>query len=238
MDNSPLALITGANRGIGAATGWALAQAGFGVILTARDVSSIDTSLYKGCAKQGPVCTLQLDVTQVADLSNVSDWLSERSLHLSVLVNNAGILKRKPPDTHPKTPDISATSSDLIDYFNVNTLGPVRTIETLVPHMKNGARIINVSSRLGQLCEMQGGNLGYRITKTALNAVTKVYAAELNPVGISVYSLCPGWVRTDMGGANAIRSPNEAAEDIRWLATACPAPVSGRFYHKRKAIAW
>lgn len=238
MTQSNLALITGANRGIGSAIGQVLAKAGFDVILTARDPAAVDLSPYKRFKNQQKTWALQLDVTRVDDIYNVCNWLSNQSVPLSLLVNNAGILRKNSPDKHSKGLDLAAKSSDLMDYFDVNTLGPIRTIEAFSPYMGNGARIINISSRMGQLCEMQGGNLGYRASKAALNAVTKVYASQLSPVGISVYSLCPGWVRTDMGGAHAPRNPDEAAEDIRWLATTQPAPDSGLFYRNRKVIPW
>jgi NAD(P)-dependent dehydrogenase (short-subunit alcohol dehydrogenase family) len=110
----------------------------------------------------------------------------------------------------------------------------------LVPLMRrNGyGRIVNVSSGMGQLSEMDGGYPGYRISKTALNAVTVILARELEGSNIKVNSVCPGWVRTDMGGDNAPRSTEQGTETIVWLATLADDGPSGGFFRDRKLIAW
>ena len=103
---------------------------------------------------------------------------------------------------------------------------------------KEGARIINVSSGMGQLADMNGGWPGYRISKTSLNALTRIFAAELKETGIRVNSICPGWVQTDMGGAGATRTVAQGADTIVWLATEAPRKLTGEFWRVRKEIPW
>jgi len=126
----------------------------------------------------------------------------------------------------------------VMEVFNTNTLGAVRLIQALAPLMPEGARIVNVSSGMGALNDMGGGYLGYRISKAALNVVTRVFTQELAAHGILVNSVCPGWVRTDMGGAGATRSVEKGVETIVWLATDPDAIESGYFWRDRKHIPW
>ncbi|HSS66369.1 MAG TPA: SDR family NAD(P)-dependent oxidoreductase, partial [Gammaproteobacteria bacterium] len=128
----------------------------------------------------------------------------------------------------------------LRESFDVNTLGPLLVAKSLVPLMRRNdyGRIVNVSSGMGQLSDMDGGYPGYRISKTALNAVTVILARELEGTNIKANSVCPGWVRTDMGGDNAPRSPEQGADTIVWLATLPDDGPSGGFFRDRKRIAW
>ncbi|MGH7226820.1 MAG: SDR family oxidoreductase, partial [Gemmataceae bacterium] len=126
----------------------------------------------------------------------------------------------------------------VMEIFNTNTLGAVRLIQALVPLMPDGARIVNVSTGMAALNGMHGGYLGYRVSKTALNAVTRVFASELASRHIAVNSVDPGWVKTDMGGTGASRSVEKGAETIVWLASAPEATESGFFWHDKKKIAW
>ena len=125
-----------------------------------------------------------------------------------------------------------------MEIFNTNTLGAVRLIQALGPLMKPNGRIVNVSSGMGQLSDMDSRVLGYRLSKTALNAVTRVFSRELEKQNIKVNSVCPGWVQTDMGGPNATRTPAEGAASVLWAARLGPDGPSGGFFRDGKEIPW
>lgn len=234
-----LAVVTGANRGIGSAIVRALAGLGFETVLCARDAARGAETLRSMEADSLPVVLRKLDVARGEDARALASWAREQYGRVDVLVNNAGIMfeSHEPNARHSADPmEVSMTT--LLEHFNINTLGAVRLIQALAPLMPDGGRIVNVSSGLGQLGDMQGGLLGYRLSKTALNAATRVFAHELAERGIKVYAMCPGWVRTDLGGERAPRSPEEGADTAVWLATAEPAPETGLFYRDRKVIDW
>ena len=158
-----------------------------------------------------------------------------------MLVNNAGVFLD--PGWQGTPGDSSALLADpetIRKTFEINTLAPLCLIQKFVPLMKKQGygRIVNVSSGMGQLAEMEGGFPGYRISKTALNAVTKMIAAEVKETNVLINSLCPGWVRTDMGGKDAHRSVAEGADTIVWLATLDNGGPSGGFFRDRTAIPW
>lgn len=238
-DTARIAVVTGANRGIGLAVTRALAREDFTVVMCARDAAAGAEAQQSLAAEGLPVILRRLDVTRGEEAESLARWLREQFGHVDVLVNNAGILleSRKPGAKHSADP-MQVSMSTLLEHFNVNTLGAVRMIQAIAPLMPAGGRIVNLSSGMGQLSDMGSGHLGYRLSKTALNAATRVYAHELAGQGVHVYALCPGWVRTRMGGESASRSPEEGADTAVWLATGEPAPESGLFYRNRKPIAW
>lgn len=238
-DTQRIAVVTGANRGIGLAVVRALAGQEFTVILCARDAARGAEALRALEADGLPVVLRKLDVTRGEDAQALARWIKEQFDRVDVLVNNAGILLESHRKNAPHSADpLSVTMPTLLEHFNVNTLGAVRLIQALAPLMPAGGRIVNMSSGLGQLSDMGGSRLGYRLSKTALNAATRVFAHELAARGIKVYALCPGWVRTDLGGESAPRSPQQGADTAVWLATANPAPETGLFYRDRKVIDW
>ena len=161
---------------------------------------------------------------------------------LDVLVNNAGILldpPRHPPDAEGAS--IFNTKLDTIrGSLEANTFGALRLAQKFVPLMvKNGyGRVVNLSSGMGQLSDMNGGWPGYRISKVALNAVTRIFADETKGTNILVNSVCPGWVRTDMGGQEAELSPAEGADTIVWAATLPEGGPTGGFFRERERIDW
>ena len=152
-----------------------------------------------------------------------------------MLVNNAGIL----PD--PRGSRLADTSPVTVRAaFETNALAPLVLIQALLPLMQKRqyGRIVNVSSGMGQLSEMSTGSVGYRISKTALNAVTRIAAAEAGGGDILVNSLCPGWVKTDMGGPGASRTVMQGADTAVWLATLSAGGPSGGFFRDRQPIPW
>jgi len=235
------ALVTGANKGIGREVVCQLAARGFRVVLGARRPEAgrkAAAELADGLgrlAAGGSVEFLEIDVADAASIARAAQRLATLVDHLDVLVNNAGIIE----DGKATAPDIDAGA--VCRTFETNTLGPLLVIQAMLPLLRKapgGARVVNVSSTCGSLAEMSTYAPAYSISKTALNAVTRQLAAGLGPDRIVVNSMCPGWVRTDMGGPNAPRSVEQGADTIIWLATEAPLSLTGQFLRDRQPIAW
>jgi len=202
MSETPVAVVTGAYRGLGYETCRRLAQLGYRVILTARKeaqgLQSAETLRGEGL----DVRFHPLDVTAVESVKRLALFIRDAYGRLDVLVNNAGIF----PDPSPWKGGGSVFDADLDTVragMETNSLGPLLLCQHLIPLMEGSGRVVNVSSGMGQLSEMNGCCPGYRLSKTALNAVTRIFADELKDTGIKINSVCPGWVRTDMGGEEA-----------------------------------
>ncbi|MDE2090629.1 MAG: SDR family oxidoreductase [Gammaproteobacteria bacterium] len=239
MADRKTAVITGANRGLGLETARQLARHGLHVVLTARDAQAGAEALQELQAQKLDVELRKLDVNSTEDVQALARYLREQYGRVEVLVNNAGILPESTRETGARSSDpLKVSPVTVMEVFNTNTLGAIRLIQALAPLMAGGARIVNVSSGMGALNDMNGGYLGYRISKAALNVVTRVFAHELAERGIMVNSVCPGWVRTDMGGPGASRSLDKGVETIVWLATDPEATDSGHFWRDRKRIPW
>jgi len=240
MQQSPkIAVITGANRGLGLEAARQLASQDFHVILTARNPQAGAEALKRLQAEKLSVELRKLDVNSTEDAQALARYIKESHGHVHVLVNNAGILTENSHAAGVQSGDpLKVSSVTVMEHFNTNTLGAVRLIQALVPLMPEGARIINVSTGMAALNNMSGGYLGYRLSKTALNAVTRVFASELAARHISVNSVDPGWVKTDMGGPGANRSVEKGVETIVWLASAPEATESGYFWRDKRKIAW
>jgi NAD(P)-dependent dehydrogenase (short-subunit alcohol dehydrogenase family) len=227
-----IALVTGANKGIGFEVARQLARKGFHVFLGARDEKAGRAAEEK-LRKEGEVTSLEIDVANRESVDRASEEFSRRADHLDTLVNNAGILLDVDKDVLTITPDTFETT------LRTNTLGPLLVAQAFVPLLKksDAPRIVNVSSGGGQLADGAGGWApAYCISKTALNGVTSQLAAALPKFAVN--SVCPGWVRTDMGGANATRSIAEGAAGIVWLAADAPQKETGKFWRDRKVIPW
>ena len=228
------ALVTGANRGIGLEAVKQLAEAGFLVFLSARNKSAGQQAAQALKETGKSVEFLAIDVAESASVHEAAAALARTINQLDVLVNNAGILL----DEEGSVLDVEDTK--LRQTLETNTLGPLRVTQAFLPLLLKSrqARVINVSSGAGSLAEMSTYAPAYSISKAALNAVTKQLAGALKDRGISVNSMCPGWVRTDMGGAGAPRSVEKGADTIVWLATQAPAHLTGQFLRDRKSIPW
>jgi NAD(P)-dependent dehydrogenase (short-subunit alcohol dehydrogenase family) len=231
-----IAVVTGANRGLGLETCRQLAQQGYQVILTSRDAVKGEAAAAS-LQQQGLTVTFHpLEVTDPDSVAALANFLQQQFHRLDVLVNNAGIL----PDPMNHSSVFEANIDTVRQAMETNVYGALRLCQALVPLMKaNGyGRIVNVSSGMGQLSEMNGGYPAYRFSKTALNALTRILADELQGTNILVNSVCPGWVRTDMGGPSAPRLVEQGADTIVWLATLPDGSASGGFYRDRQPIPW
>ena len=229
-----IALVTGANRGIGFEVCRQLARRGFVVLLTARDDGKARTAAGK-LAKAGKVEPLLLDVANPQSIQLAAAEVKKRYGYLNVLINNAGINY----DTWEtaETADIDRTVRETI---TTNLLGPWRMCQAFLPLLReSGAgRIVNVSSESGSLANMGAGPPAYQVTKAGLNALTRTLAGELRGVRILVNAVCPGWVATDMGGAGAPRSVSDGAEGIVWAATLPDNGPTGGFFRDGKPLPW
>ncbi|MCP4407002.1 MAG: SDR family NAD(P)-dependent oxidoreductase [Gammaproteobacteria bacterium] len=238
MPNKSVAVVTGAYRGLGYETARQLAKLGYRVILTAR----------KGAAGRAAAEILQrealdvsfypLEVTSGASIQQLADFIRTEHGRLDVLVNNAGIFPDPSPWEDGSSTIFDADLETIRAGFETNTLGPLHLCRMLIPLMNNHGRVVNVSSGMGQLSEMNGCCPGYRLSKTALNAVTRIFADELKDTGIKVNAVCPGWVRTDMGGQEAPLSTEEGVRGITWAATLPDDGPNGGFFRHGEPIAW
>jgi len=228
-----IALISGANRGIGLETGKQLLELGWNVVFTARNMHEGRPLINKLREKWKSAWFHQLDVTDEQSISDMAEYVEDTCGRLDVLINNAGIMIEENHNI------MNVELDDLHKTMATNLYGPLMLTRTMLPFFKDSkdARVINVSSRMGQLSGMEGGHAAYRISKAALNALTIVMAKELEDDGIRVNTICPGWVRTDMGGPDANKSIEEGADTAVWLATADKIE-NGKFYADREVIPW
>lgn len=236
-----IAVVTGANRGIGLEVSRQLAQQGYHVIMTARDPRKGAAAMQQLVAEGLDVELRKLDVISSEDCQALARYVAEHHKGLDVLVNNAGILPESSSDSsgrYPASP-LQVPASTVMEIINTNTLGPLRLIQAFAPLLRENARVVNVSSSMGQLSGDFGtGHLGYRMSKTALNAVTRMFANVLATKNIKVNSVDPGWVRTDMGNPNAPRSPAQGAASVVWAATLAPDGPSGGFFQDGERLEW
>src|SRR6266516_447590 len=233
-----IALVTGANKGIGFEVVRQLARKGFHVFLGARKsdagVAAVQKLNKEGEKEDyGEITFIKIDVSKPDSIRRAAEEFSRKSDRLDTLVNNAGILLDDDKDVLIVAPETFETT------LRTNTLGALLVVQAFVPFLKkSGApRIVNVSSGGGQLADgADGWAPAYCISKTALNGVTVQLAAALPKFAVN--SVCPGWVRTEMGGKNASRSVEEGADTIVWLASEAPQALTGKFLRDRKEIPW
>jgi NAD(P)-dependent dehydrogenase (short-subunit alcohol dehydrogenase family) len=219
-------LITGAYRGLGYEVARQLSERGWEVILTARRNDQGSAA----AAKLQNASFLELDITADASVARVVKEVPK----LDVLINNAAIIAEGDQDILTIRPEVVART------IATNALGALRVSQSLVPRLlkSSAGRIVNVSSGAGQLSDMGTWSPAYALSKTTLNGITCMLAAALKEKGISVNSVCPGWCRTEMGGATAPRSVEEGAMGIVWLAADAPQEKTGLFWRDKEIIPW
>jgi NAD(P)-dependent dehydrogenase (short-subunit alcohol dehydrogenase family) len=226
-------LVTGANKGIGREIARQLAAKGFHVFIGARNREGGRKAADEITKEGGKAAFLEIDISDNAGVTGAAREFSKIVDHLDVLVNNAGIMV----DSDNAILDIS--DKLFRETIQTNTLGALRVTRAFAPLLakSKAPRIINVSSGGGQLTGgADGWSPAYCISKTALNGVTSQLATALPKFAVN--SVCPGWVRTDMGGRNATRSVEEGADTIVWLASEAPQNLTGKFLRDRKEIPW
>lgn len=238
MKDKKIAVVTGANRGIGFEVAKELAKNGIHVILTARNKTKGLVAAQKLKDEGLDVVFYLLDVTDIKNIEGLTDFIKKEYGRLDILVNNAGIVIDK-EDSEDKS-IFKAKIETIQKTMETNVYGPLLLCQHLIPFMRknNYGRIVNVSSGMGQLSEMNGKYAGYRFSKICLNALTRILAGELQGTNILVNSVCPGWVRTDMGGPEATRSIEDGAETIIWLTILPDNSQSGGFFRDKKEISW
>lgn len=229
-----IAIVTGANRGIGLETARQLCQQGFEVVLAARTIAKAQASCELLLKENCKAIPAELDVSNEASISKFRDFLKNKFTKIDLLINNAGIfLDGK---TAKEISFFNVSEASLLATLRTNLFGPIFLCRELIPLMKGSGQVINISSGMGQLNGMNGGYPAYRISKTGLNVVTKILADELSDTEIKINSICPGWVKTDMGGSEAERTVAKGAETIIWLATLKNNIPSGKFFRDMQPI--
>ncbi|MDP4164349.1 MAG: SDR family oxidoreductase [Bacillota bacterium] len=228
-----IALVTGANRGIGLEISRQLGQLGITVIMTARNNEKGKAAVEHLKQEGLDVHFHSLDVTNETSIHQLAVDIKEQFGSLDILINNAGIYI----DGNNNILDIEI---DIVrKTMETNVYGPLRLSQSLASLLQESgdARIVNVSSGMGAIKDLGGSYPSYSLSKAALNVVTIQLADQLNGKGILVNSMCPGWVRTDMGGKSAPRSVVEGADTAVWLATG-DVERTGRFFRDRQEIEW
>jgi len=232
--NEKVVLVTGGNRGIGREISRQLARRGFRVVIGTRDAEAGRKAAGEIQATGGKTAFLPLDVSDSASVWAAAREFAAIAERLDVLVNNAGVYPDQGVDI------LTVSRERLTSTFQTNTFGPVEVTQAFLPYLRKSeaARVINMSSGYGQLEGLSAGVPSYCLSKLALNGVTIMFAQALKGDDIAVNSVCPGWVRTEMGGANAPRSVEEGADTPVWLAAEAPQHLTGRFFRNRQEIPW
>ena len=234
VSSERVALVTGANRGIGLGVVRLLAARGFTTILGSRDRAKGE-DVARPLAEGGlRVIPRQLDVTDQESIDRLKTWIEEQFGRLDALVNNAAIIY----DSWQRAAE--ADLNTVREAFETNTLGAWRMCRAFIPLLRKSGhgRIVNVSSESGSLSVMSGGTPAYSVSKASLNALTRMLADELKSARILVNSICPGWVATEMGGPDAQRSVEEGAASIVWAVTLPDTGPTGGFFRDGQPLAW
>jgi NAD(P)-dependent dehydrogenase (short-subunit alcohol dehydrogenase family) len=229
-----VALVTGANRGLGLETSRQLLARGLRVALAGRDPAATERALRGLSAPSGEAMMVRLDVTDAASIEAARRAVAERWGAVDVLVNNAAVLLDEDADV------LSIPADHYRRTLDANLAGAIEVCRVFVPPMaeRGYGRVVNVSSSAGQLATMSTYAPAYSISKAALNAFTRILAATYRSRGVLANAADPGWVRTDMGGPSAPRSPEEGADTIVWLATLQERGPTGGFFRDRRPIEW
>jgi NAD(P)-dependent dehydrogenase (short-subunit alcohol dehydrogenase family) len=230
----PVALITGANKGIGFEVTRQLAGRGWRVVIGARNARAGQEAAASISNDKGSAAFLEIDVANSQSIARAAAEFGKQFDHLDVLINNAGIY----PDQGLSILTISRRQ--LTDTFQTNTFGPIEVTQAFLPYLRKAkaARVINMSTGYGQIEGLSATVPSYCLSKLALNGATIMLNEALKGDGIAVNTMSPGWVRTDMGGANAPRSVEEGADTAVWLAAEASQKLTGKFFQDRKEIPW
>jgi NAD(P)-dependent dehydrogenase (short-subunit alcohol dehydrogenase family) len=231
MENGRVALVSGGNRGIGLEVCRQLAGSGYTVVIGSRDE---EKGRVAAEGLEGNVVPHQLDVADAGSVERMAPFIENEFGRLDILVNNAAI------SNDEGQRGVDADLDRVKEALEANLFGAWRLCEMAIPLMRRNryGRIVNVSTGLAALEDMGGGSPGYRVSKTALNVLTRILASELRGSGILVNAVNPGWVQTEMGGFGATRSVEEGAEALVWAATLPNSGPTGGFFRDRQPVAW
>lgn len=229
-----VALVTGANRGMGLETARQLLRRGLRVVLTGRDEAATERARIGFGDLARDAIAVGMDVTDVASIDAARRTIRQLLGPVDVLVNNAAVLLNEHDDA------LSIPLEAFRRTMEANLFGAIEVCRAFVPSMaeRGYGRIVNVSSGAGQLSTLSTYAPAYSISKVALNAFTRILAETYRTSGILVNAVDPGWVRTDMGGPGAPRSVERGVETTVWLATLDDNGPTGGFFRDRRRIEW
>jgi NAD(P)-dependent dehydrogenase (short-subunit alcohol dehydrogenase family) len=234
LHEKKIAVVTGANRGIGFETCRQLSQQGILTVLTSRDESKGKAALDTLQEEGGHSISHQLDITDLESVHRLGAFIAEEFGRCDVLVNNAGVFLDRGKSIFEVPIEI------LHETLEINSFGALNMCRTFLPIMEKNdfGRIINVSSGMGMISTLSGYSSAYKLSKVLLNAMTRIMADEVKEKNIKINTMDPGWVRSDMGGASAPRSLSQGADTIVWLANLPADGPTGGFFGDRQPIPW
>ena len=223
--------ITGGNRGIGKGLVDIFSRNNK-VFFSARDKNK--ARLVIESIENENISYVTMDVANEQSVLEGIESLKEKTDSIDILINNAGILI---PGLKHKIDAVETDDESILKTFNINTVGVLRVCKAVLPLMQPKSRIINISSGMGQMEGMATGSIAYRLSKSALNALTIVLSQELSSKDIKVNAICPGWVQTDMGGYEATLTVKESVESIKKFALSDDFP-NGKFLRHGEILPW
>ena len=223
--------ITGGNRGIGKGLVKIFSE-NYKVFFSTRDEQKA-RSVMESISNEN-IDYVTMDVGHGESVLSAIELLKEKTDSIDILINNAGILI---PGLKYKIDAIETDDDSILKTFNINTVGVLRVCKAVLPMMPPASRIINISSGMGQMEGMSTGSIAYRLSKSALNALTIVLSQELSSKNIKVNAICPGWVQTDMGGYDATLTVKESVESIKKFALSNNFP-NGKFLRHSEILPW
>lgn len=244
MSSLPLALITGGSRGLGYETARQLGKLGYRLFIASRTIARLEQAAQSLRADGCLVSFHAFDMQDQGSIQTLVDEVKKKDVAIDVLINCAGVMYEAGDDKGFRT-EIGSNASvlrsperNVTDTIAINMIGTWSVTRALAPYLGRGARIVNVSSSMASLGEMGPGYYGYRASKAGINVFTRTLAYEMRPRGILVNSVCPGWVKTNMGGPGAARDVADGAAGIVWAATLPPDGPTGGFFRDGQAIPW
>jgi NAD(P)-dependent dehydrogenase (short-subunit alcohol dehydrogenase family) len=229
-----VALVTGANRGLGLEASRQLLRLGYRVVMTGRSQQQAEKARRSLDAADDRLIALVLDVGAPGTMQQAFHDATKHMGAIDVIVNNAAVLLHESSDV------LSIPADGFRETFDTNVFGVIDVCRVFVPAMaqRGYGRVVNVSSGAGQLSRMSTYAPAYSMSKAALNAFTKILAETYRGTGVLVNAVDPGWVRIDMGGRNAPRSLEQGADTIVWAATLPDDGPTGGFFRDRRRIEW